>query len=158
MSGTAERIVVGVDGSPASKAALEWAVKEAELRGAAVHVVMAWQLPVVYNPPNIMAVSSLVSGEDLAAAATSEVQKLAQEVGREGGASVIGEAMEGHPAEVLISAATKASLLVVGSRGHGGFVGALLGSVSQHVVAHAVCPVVVVPDPDQVESRARHSA
>ena len=62
-----------------------------------------------------------------------------------------GRLVEGHPAGILIEASAQADLLVVGSRGHGGFVGALLGSVSHRCVAHALCPVVVVPPP---QSRA----
>jgi nucleotide-binding universal stress UspA family protein len=63
------------------------------------------------------------------------------------------EAVEGNPAHALIAASEDADLLVVGSRGHGAFVGALLGSVSQQVVAHARCPVVVVPTPPAGEGR-----
>jgi nucleotide-binding universal stress UspA family protein len=155
MSQAAGRIVVGVDGSASSEAALNWAVDEAELRGVDVHAVMAWQNPVVYNPPNIMAVSTVASGEDLAAAAASEVQRIAAQAGQNRTAKITAEAVEGHPAEALISTAHGAALLVVGSRGHGGFVGALLGSVSHHVVAHADCPVVVIPDQRHSE-RGRH--
>ena len=155
MSGAAGRIVVGVDGSTASMAAVKWAVDEGELRGAAVQAVMAWQNPVIYNPPNVMAVSTLVSGDDVAAAASTEVARIAAEAGQGREVQITGEALEGHPAQVLISAARDAALLVVGSRGHGGFVGALIGSVSQHVVAHASCPVVIIPDPTHAE-RMRH--
>lgn len=66
-------------------------------------------------------------------------------VGREREVTIICEAVEGHPAQALVLAAADAAALVVGTRGHGGFVGALLGSVSQHVVAHARCPVIVIP-------------
>jgi nucleotide-binding universal stress UspA family protein len=157
MSVAAGRIVVGVDGSDSSSAALEWALDEAELRGVDVQAVMAWQPPAAYNAPNIMAVSTLVTGEDVAAAATAEVARIAAEAGKGRSANLTSEALEGHPAEVLISAAQDASLLVVGSRGHGGFVGALLGSISHHVVAHAECPVVVIPDQGRiVRERMRH--
>jgi nucleotide-binding universal stress UspA family protein len=155
MSQAGGRIVVGVDGSASSIAALNWALDEAELRGVDVHAVMAWQSPVVYNPPNIMAVGMTVSGDDLAAAAASEVSRLATEARQDRKATITAEAVEGHPAEALLSSAHGASLLVVGSRGHGGFVGALLGSVSHHVVAHAKCPVVVIPDRQDAE-RTRH--
>ena len=57
------------------------------------------------------------------------------------------QVIEGHAAKVLLDVVTDSDLLVVGSRGHGEFAGALLGSISQHVVSHAPCPVVVVPDP-----------
>jgi nucleotide-binding universal stress UspA family protein len=157
MSVAAGPIVVGVDGSASSIAALNWAVDEAEVRGVGVHAVMSWRSPTVYNPPNIMAVSTSLPGDDLAAAAASEVARIAAEAGQNRTADITAEAIEGHPAEVLISTAHGASLLVVGSRGHGGFVGALLGSVSQHVVAHAECPVVVIPDHARVErERMRH--
>jgi nucleotide-binding universal stress UspA family protein len=155
MSQATGSIVVGVDGSASAMAALNWALDEAELRGVGVHAVMAWQNPVVYNPPNIMAVGMAVSGDDLAAAAQSEVERIVAEAGQNRAANVTSEAVEGHPAEALISAAHGASLLVVGSRGHGGFVGALLGSISHHVVAHAECPVVVIPDQRHAE-RMRH--
>jgi nucleotide-binding universal stress UspA family protein len=69
------------------------------------------------------------------------------EQGRQHHVEIIRQAIEGHPAEVLLGAATSSDLLVVGYRGHGGFIGALLGSVSRHVVTHARCPVVVVPAP-----------
>jgi nucleotide-binding universal stress UspA family protein len=159
MSGTAGRIVVGVDGSESSTAALHWALDEAELRGVDVQAVMAWQHPVVYNnPPTMMAVSStVVAFDDLAAAAAGEVARIAAEAGQNRTASITAESVEGHPAEALISIAADAALLVVGSRGHGGFVGALLGSVSQHVVAHAECPVVVVRDRSHGDAeRMRH--
>lgn len=147
MSGAAGRIVVGVDGSASSMAAVNWALDEAELRGVGVQAVMAWQNPMLYNAPNVMAVSTLISGDDLAAAAASEVARIAAEAGQNRTASIAADAVEGHPAQALISTAHDAALLVVGSRGHGGFVGALLGSVSQHVVAHAECPVVVITRP-----------
>jgi nucleotide-binding universal stress UspA family protein len=153
MTVEAGRIVVGVDGSAASSAALDWAVNEAELRGTGVQVVMAWQNANAYNAANLEAVGvTLDMSMELAGATKSEVTRLAEQAGRDSDVDVSAVAIEGHPAQALISTARDAALLVVGSRGHGGFVGALLGSVSQHVVAHAVCPVVVVPDP----GRAAH--
>lgn len=144
------RIVVGVDGSTQAQAALQWALQEAELRGVPVQVVMAWRTVPVYNAPNIQALSSpIITDQELAASAQAEVERIARDAGQDGKVTVTGEAPEGHPARVLIDAAADAGALVVGSRGHGGFVGALLGSVSQHVVAHAMCPVVVVPDPQR---------
>jgi nucleotide-binding universal stress UspA family protein len=65
------------------------------------------------------------------------------------------EAIEGHAAKVLLDTVTDSDLLVVGSRGHGEFAGALLGSISQHVVSHAPCPVVVVPDPRRAARQDR---
>lgn len=158
VAAAAGRIVVGIDGSTGSAAALHWAVEEAQLRGAEVHAVMAWQQPVA-----IGAASGLTLGMDpaigaefvLAAAADAEADaEAASLVSKAGEASdvlIVCEALEGYPAKTLIRAAEGADLLVVGTRGHGGFVGALVDSVSHYVVAHATCPVVVVANP----SRAR---
>lgn len=143
-------IVVGLDGSIGSLAALNWAVQEARLRGVAVHAIMAWQFPQVHGAPNMWALGmdpSIGTQQELAAAADLQVARLGEETKQDHDVTVTYEAVEGHPAHVLVLAANDAAALVVGSRGHGGFVGALLGSVSQHVVAHANCPVVVIPGP-----------
>jgi nucleotide-binding universal stress UspA family protein len=136
------RIVVGVDGSPASLDALVWAVRQASLTGAVVEAVTAWHFPTaaVGGYPivaqtdwqdNAQMIQDLAVKEALGDEATSLVRRVAQ----------------GHPVSVLLDAAADADLLVVGSRGHGGFTGMLLGSVSEHVVAHAPCAVVVVKSP-----------
>ena len=117
---------------------------------------MAWQQPVIYGASSLSALGMDPSMETtlaLSAAAEAEVARLGAKVGKERDVVIVCEAVEGHPAQALVQAAEGASLLVVGTRGHGGFVGALLGSVSQHVVAQASCPVVVVPD----DSRRRGS-
>ncbi|MEO8283964.1 MAG: universal stress protein [Pseudarthrobacter sp.] len=144
------RIVVGVDGSDGSLAALAWAVKEAELRGAAVHAVIAWERITGPGATNGWAVGTGGPSGDtdpVLATATVEVTRLAKEAVKGSDVKISCEAIEGDPAQVLLQCAESAAALVVGSRGHGGFVGALLGSVSQHVVAHARCPVVLIPDP-----------
>jgi nucleotide-binding universal stress UspA family protein len=144
------RIVVGVDGSGRSMAALEWALEEARLRGCSVEAVMAWQHPQAYGAANVVGLGmdpSLETEEVLATSAAAEAVRRAGQNGAADAVPTTWEAVEGHPAEVLVGTAEDADLLVVGSRGHGGFVGMLLGSVSQHVLAHAKCPVVVVPDP-----------
>lgn len=138
----AGRIVVGVDGSPGSMAALQWAAEEAERRGVDVHAVMAWQLPAAIGPKI-----------ELAVAAEAEIARIGGNMAERCDATFICEALEGPAAETLVHAAEGAALLVVGTHGHGGFLGALLGSVSHHVIAHATCPVVVVPDPSR-----RHGA
>jgi nucleotide-binding universal stress UspA family protein len=136
------RIVVGVDGSPSSRAALEWAVRQAALTGAVVEAVTAWHFPatafggypVVAElnwQENAQVIQDLAVKEALGDDASELVRRVAQ----------------GHPVTVLLDAAADADLLVVGSRGHGGFTGMLLGSVSEHVVAHAPCAVVVVKSP-----------
>jgi nucleotide-binding universal stress UspA family protein len=111
-------IVVGVDGSPGSLAALRWAIREASARGRAVHAVIA-------------AEQILVTALADAGAADTHV-------------TVTTAPVQGYPAEVLMQQAERADLLVVGSRKHGGIFGALLGSVSQYLAAHAACPVVVI--------------
>ena len=144
-----EGIVVGVDGSDGSLAALHWAVAEARLRGASIRLVMAWQQPELYGSGIGLVLGMDPSGNTgaiLADAAEAELARLGTEAGTEERAGITLEAVEGHPAEVLVHASEGAAMVVVGSRGRGGFVGALLGSVSQHVVAHARCPVVVIPE------------
>lgn len=135
-----ERIVVGLDGSPTSIRALRWALGYAERTGAKIEAVYAWQAPTSYGAP-----VALLPGEDVAATAE---QALHESVDRElqGRADLEVEhiASQGYPPKVLLDHAKSADLLVVGSRGHGGFIGTLLGSVSLHCVTHATCPVVVV--------------
>jgi len=143
----AGRIVVGVDGSARSMAALQWALDEARLRGAFVHAVMAWQHVQPYGESLGLGLS-LDDHDALASAAAAEVARLGEQT-RSADVSTTWAAVEGHPAWVLVAAADDADLLVVGARGHGGFVGMLLGSVSQHLLSHARCPVVVIPDPQR---------
>ncbi len=146
-------IVVGMDGSPGSLAALGWAVREARLRGSSIRAVMAWQQPLAYGGANSWALGmdpAVDTEYDLSAAVDAEIARLGEDFGPQDDVDIVYEALEGHPAEALIAAADDPdALLVVGSRGHGGFVGALLGSVSQHVVSHAHCPVVVVRAPEK---------
>lgn len=139
-AGDGGRIVVGVDGSDSSKAALRWAVRQARLTGARVEAVHAWQYPTTaygwaVTETNVESVARLRLEEMIAGAAGPDADVEVQPV-----------VQQGHPAQVLLDAARGAELLVVGNRGHGGFAGALLGSVGQHVVQHAACPVVVVRD------------
>jgi nucleotide-binding universal stress UspA family protein len=136
-----ERIVVGVDGSPASLGALEWAVRQAALTGAVVEAVTAWHFPAAYGGYPIVAQTDWQ-------ATAREIQESAvkEALGHEATA-LVRRVAQGHPVQVLLDAAADADLLVVGSRGHGGFTGMLLGSVSEHVVAHAPCAVVVVKSP-----------
>ena len=135
---SAGRIVVGVDGSPSSEQALRWAAGQARLTGQPVHAVITWQVPPTYD--------AWVLPEDWAGKAAGTLQKSVANVLTEVDAGVVAQhVLHGHPAKVLVDeTADPADLLVVGSRGHGGFAGLVLGSVSQHVVGHAACPVVVV--------------
>ena len=134
------RVVVGVDGSNASVAALRWAAKVGGALGLEVDAVATWEYPANeggyaggfggWNPE-----------EDAAAILARAVDTAFDGAGLTGLSSHV---RRGHPAPVLIEASHHAELLVVGSRGHGGFTGLLLGSVSAQCVAHAGCPVVVV--------------
>jgi nucleotide-binding universal stress UspA family protein len=135
------KIVVGVDGSPSSKSALRWAVRQAQLTDSAVEAVTAWEYPELLAPPPAgfdpeeLARRVLDSAIDEVAGAVPPV-----EVDR--------VVTERHPAQALVDASKGASLLAVGNRGHGEFVGVLIGSVSLHCVAHADCPVVILRSPE----------
>jgi nucleotide-binding universal stress UspA family protein len=148
------RTVVGVDGSAGSLAALDWAVKETRLRGGVVHVVVAWLRPQLYAGSEFGLGMDPSLDAGVAAAAAAEAGRVTAEAGQFDELVMTSSAVEGHPAHVLLEAAEGADMLVVGSRGHGGFLGALLGSVSQHVVAHCSCPVVVVPAPGRTTASA----
>ncbi len=139
-----KRISVGVDGSPASRAALEWAGDEAVRHGSELVVLTAW-LP---TPPPLAGTSSTLPTHG-ATDARETAKELLMEAIRDG----LGEdppvlmhsqVKEGNAAKVLIDLSEDADLLVVGFRGHGGFAGFLLASVSQHAAAYAKCTVVVV--------------
>jgi nucleotide-binding universal stress UspA family protein len=131
------RIVVGVDGSPASARALSWALNQGVLTGAAVEAVNAWQVPQVPGGR----ISAM--GVDLSAM-SKEILRNAVDVVGASPESVSERTVQGHPVKVLVDASDGADLLVVGNRGHGGFTGMLLGSVSGQVLAYAHCPTVIV--------------
>jgi nucleotide-binding universal stress UspA family protein len=149
-SGNAPRIVAGVDGSPSSRAALRWAVRQAVLTGGTVEAVMAWQqtfVPGGYGGAPTAMISD-VNYQDLSEKALAEM--ISEVVGAGDQARVRSQVVEGHASYVLLDAAAGADLLVVGSRGHGSFADALLGSVSQNCVHHARCPVLVMRGAEQV--------
>jgi nucleotide-binding universal stress UspA family protein len=135
-------IVVGIDGSEHSQAALRWASTEAHRRGLALQVVTCWSYPMLpwgpYQPP--------LSSEDFEAealqVAETEIEKV---LGPDRGSlDVQISVVEGAASLRLLDYDQAADMIVVGSRGRGGFAGLLLGSVSQHVAEHARCPVVIV--------------
>lgn len=136
------RIVAGVDGSDSSRAALRWAIRQAALTGASVDAVTAWRYPAAYRvaPAEDAAIDPEGEAKKTLIEALGEVSALEPEV------PVRPLVTEGHPAEVLLKAASGAELLVVGSRGRGGFASALTGSVSLYCVLHAHCPVLVLRD------------
>jgi len=139
-------IVVGIDGSPGSRAALRFAADEASLRQTELRVVSAWHVPAgVYMPPTYINLDLDAFRQTASEAAEQQVVDV---LGAERATTVDVVIQEGSPAEVLIGESRQAELLVVGSRGHGGFAGMLLGSVSQHCAAHAHCPEVVVRGSD----------
>lgn len=137
-----QRIVVGLDGSEHSQGALRWALGQALLTGASVDVVTAWRYPTTYG------LATVVPDIDLEAEATQMLtESLAKIAGDFPGARVQQLVGEGPPAAVLLRAAADADLLIVGSRGQGGFASAVLGSVSLACVLNAPCPVLVYRDP-----------
>lgn len=136
------RIVVGVDGSDASRRALRWAVDEARLRHADLHVVHASAEPFV--APHGPSIPGLVRAVQAVDGRPERVLEASLAGVLDGDVPVRREIIAGPAAPALLAAAQDADLLVVGSRGRGGFTGLLLGSVSQQCVAHAPCPVVVV--------------
>ena len=134
-------VVVGVDGGPDSIQALRWAAGYAETTGSPLIALAVYGIPVVYGP------YAMAGWEDTTELEKATRARLAETVEQTVGdqASVELRVHQGHPAEILVQMSDEASLVVVGSRGRGGFAGMLLGSVSQHVIAHARCPVVVLP-------------
>ncbi|HUW02240.1 MAG TPA: universal stress protein [Acidimicrobiales bacterium] len=139
---THARVVVGVDGSPNSDAALRFAITEARLRGAVLEVVMAWTLP--FTGSGSWDLTQLPDPEPIAASHERLLETMIADVDTEG-LEVRPIVVQDDAASHLSELAEGADLLVVGRRGHGGFVGLLLGSVSQKLAAHAPCPVAFVP-------------
>jgi nucleotide-binding universal stress UspA family protein len=140
------RIVVGVDGSEPSRDALRWASTQAEATGTELVAVAAWSYPAAAYP-TLAGYVPVTNAADLESDTRAAIGAVVKDT--LGDRKVTLSVVEGHPANVIVDAARGASLVVVGCRGHGGFVGALLGSVSQHVVAHATCPVVVIRHPKE---------
>ncbi len=133
------RIVVGYDGSQSSADALAWAVRQAVLTGSTLVILMTWEWPNSYGwavpiPDDFDPEADVRTVLD---AAVAEIRAEHPDL------SVESELVSGHPAPALVEASKGADLLVVGSRGHGEFVGMLVGSVSEYCVTNAHCPVLV---------------
>jgi nucleotide-binding universal stress UspA family protein len=133
------RIVAGYDGSDSSLDALSWAVRQAILTGSTLEVVMTWEWPTSYGwavpiPDDFDPESDVRKVLDTAIAGL---------LADHPDLKVESRLINGHPAPALVDASEGADLLVVGSRGHGEFVGMLVGSVSEHCVTNAHCPVLV---------------
>jgi nucleotide-binding universal stress UspA family protein len=142
-------IVVGVDGSDASSAALRWAADEARLRSASLVAVYAWSFvpPQPIGDPGMLAIPAGDLPGQLDAESEAAQIALDDAVAGALGADPVDverRLVEGDAGEVLVAESKSAELVVVGSHGRSGFKAALLGSVSRHVVDHAACPVVVV--------------
>ncbi len=140
---TWQTIVVGVDGSPSSRKALTWAAAEAADHRAELVVVNVWEHTLL-PPAGSVSVSERYVPDPSQRTADDLLQVIKEELGEDPPVPVQAHVRQGRPAKVLIEESADADLLVVGQRGHGGFAGLVLGSVSQHVAAYAKCPVVVV--------------
>ena len=170
MPGKADReagmIVVGVDGSPGSDAALRWAMDEARLRGSKLRIVHAYELQIALSEAGVVGAAGMpappiVTREDVERA-RSDAEEQARAVVESSLQRVVGEAADqpeievatpvGSAAQTLIAAGRDAELLVLGSRGRGGFLGLLLGSVTQQCAHHPPCPVVILPPAEEGES------
>ena len=135
-------VVVGVDGSPASVAALSWAGHYGAATGAVVWALHIWHYPTAGGLPPGITPESVT--DEVKANQRKELDEAMSTAYLDPAALVDSKVGYGHPAQVLISESENADLIVVGHRGHGGFTGMLTGSVTLHVVNHATCPVVVV--------------
>jgi nucleotide-binding universal stress UspA family protein len=134
------RIVVGVDGSDRSARALKWAAQQADLTGTSLEIVTAWN-----RPPRLGKGMPLAIDYDPARNAKRIVNEVVDEVRHtHPNLRIESKIVGGHSSPALIEASQGADLLVVGSRGHSEFVGILLGSISEHCVTNAHCPVVVI--------------
>jgi len=138
-------ITVGIDGSSHSARALEWALNEAAIRHARLTVLTVHSVAVSGWSGNPIVLPGDADDQEKAYQAAEEMTlKVASQLGEAQPASVTVRAVIGFPAEELIKASADADLLVVGSRGAGGFARLIVGSVSSQVVHHAHCPVAVV--------------
>ncbi len=139
------RIVVGVDGSPSSTEALRWAKRLALSLGATIQVVNAWEYPYTDATMPLPAMDWEQFSRDTVEQSVGEVFGDARPAG------LVTTVEEGHPARTLVDAARGATMIIVGSRGLGGFYGLLIGSVSRYVAEHATCPVLLVPEPPRAD-------
>lgn len=133
------RIIVGVDGSPSANKATEWAAQEAELRGVTLELIHAW------NYPNLGYGGYVAVLEDFEKDARAVLDDVTATVRQAHPAlALISTLVQGPTAQTIIDKASQADMVVVGSRGKGGFSGLLLGSVGQQLVHHCESPVVII--------------
>jgi nucleotide-binding universal stress UspA family protein len=148
-------VVVGVDGSEPSKDALRWAIRYACRTGATVRAVTVWHFPTSFGWGPLPTIPEMDLEADARAGLKETVEAVAD---TSEPVTLQTEVVEGPPALTLLRAAEGADLLVVGSRGHGAFAGMLIGSVSEHCVHHANCPLVVIPpSPSQQLNQTRET-
>lgn len=143
-AGKSRVVVVGIDGSTESRAALQWALDRAEGRDVTLHAVAVWHQPVQFVgevpiPPG-----------DFEAEARHWLAEAVPPA--EPGATVRTFLEQGDPAQVLLEHARGAEMLVLGNHGHSALISALFGSVAQRCAHHAPCPVVLVPMPDGADA------
>ncbi|SHE84552.1 Nucleotide-binding universal stress protein, UspA family [Ferrithrix thermotolerans DSM 19514] len=132
-------IVVGIDGSEASNQALSWAVEEAKVRGASIKIVHAWEYPALaYGAYANEGLDLEAGGKEILTQATDLVNSIDKDV------SVTTVLREGNPVPILSQESEHSDLLVVGSRGHGGFASLVLGSVSSQLAHHTKTTLVIV--------------
>jgi nucleotide-binding universal stress UspA family protein len=138
-------VVVGIDGSDESIDALSWAIEEAHTRGARVRALNIWNCPVGYGIE--MAAMSSLTPEILEKSASAVLNEAIEKalVGVQEPPRIECVVRQGVASKELLAEGMNADLLVVGQRGHGGFIGLLLGSVANQVLHHATCPTVVIP-------------
>ncbi len=142
-------IVVGVDGSPNSERALDWAIQQAAAVHAALTVIAVHEVPKSYwGGIPVIGPADEPLLENLRRAAEETTQRAVSRLGDTGPASVTVRAVSGFVVKELVDASQQADLVVVGTRGASGFAHLLLGSVSSEVVQHSACPVVIVPHKD----------
>ena len=137
--------VVGIDDSEPAAGALRWALEESRVRGARLVVVHAWDWPYVGEFGAFVNERLATADFDHAAAEVLHAMVAAARDRTTSDVDVEERVVRGAPAQALLEAAKGAGLLIVGSRGRGGFTGLLLGSVSQQCAQHATCPVVIMP-------------
>jgi nucleotide-binding universal stress UspA family protein len=142
-------VVVGIDGSDVAREAFRMALEEARYRNGRVRAVAVWHVPWPLLSVATPGVDMDAIIKDLREDATQKLEETVEAfAGDAEGVEVIRQVFEGQPAQALVEQSAGAALLVVGSRGLGGFSGLLLGSVSQQCAQHARCPVMIVKPPD----------
>lgn len=138
-----DRVLVGVDGSDGSRVALRFAADEARQWGVPLVVIRSWEYPLVISPSG-----SVPDAEEMSKAVASQLNSTIEEVlGQDEADSVEAMVVNDPPVRAILDAASPRDLIVVGSRGLGGFRGLVLGSVSQQITHYAPCPVTIVHPP-----------